>query len=328
MHKPITVLMPVFNCESFLENSIESILNQTFEDFEFLIINDGSTDKSEEIIKSYSDNRIKYIKNDKNISLSKTLKKGVMLAQSNLIARMDADDISLKKRLEKQYFIFNDSKDLDLLGANIRYINNNGIIYGSPNIITDNIEIKWRIFFRNCFNHPTVMFKKSSLLKYNLNYGTYLPVLGNYFKKGILGIGDEDYLLFGQMTILGNVMNISDILLNYRIHKKSLTSLNSQEQSIQSKNISHYLVNYWISKNKFINYKHNKNKLVKLYDKFIREGKKINIIADFYNVEMLFHEKHVNLILRILKSIKIFLNLNFKSKEMTKLLIKYIIGKK
>ena len=77
MHTPITVLMPVFNCESFLENSIESILNQTFEDFEFLIINDGSTDKSEEIIKSYSDNRIKYIKNDKNISLSKTLKKGL-----------------------------------------------------------------------------------------------------------------------------------------------------------------------------------------------------------------------------------------------------------
>ena len=179
MHKPITVLMPVFNCESFLENSIESILNQTFEDFEFLIINDGSTDKSEEIIKSYSDNRIKYIKNDKYIFV-KDFKK-VMLAQSNLIARMDADDISLKKRLEKQYFIFNDSKDLDLLGANIRYINNNGIIYGSPNIITDNIEIKWRIFLEIVLIILPLCLK-SSLLKYNLNYGTYLPVLAIILK--------------------------------------------------------------------------------------------------------------------------------------------------
>ena len=98
----ITVLMPVYNGEKYLRPAIESILNQTFSDFEFLIINDGSTDNSESIILSYKDERIRYVKNENNLKLIKTLNKGIDLARGKYIARMDADDISLPTRLERE----------------------------------------------------------------------------------------------------------------------------------------------------------------------------------------------------------------------------------
>jgi glycosyltransferase involved in cell wall biosynthesis len=99
---PISVLMPVYNAEKYLKESICSILNQTYGDFEFLIINDGSTDKSEEIILSFKDERIVYHKNESNIKLIATLNKGIALARGKYIARMDADDISLPDRLLHQ----------------------------------------------------------------------------------------------------------------------------------------------------------------------------------------------------------------------------------
>jgi len=98
----VTVLMPVYNAEKYLKEAIGSILGQSFSDFEFLIINDGSTDSSVKIIKSYDDPRIRFIANEKNLGVIPTLNKGFALAQGEFIARMDADDISLPKRLELQ----------------------------------------------------------------------------------------------------------------------------------------------------------------------------------------------------------------------------------
>src|SRR3990170_6306785 len=102
MNPEITVLMSVYNGERFLREAIESILNQTYRDFEFLIINDGSTDSSREIILSYNDPRIRLIDNELNIGLTRSLNKGLRLARGKYIARQDADDISFRKRLEKQ----------------------------------------------------------------------------------------------------------------------------------------------------------------------------------------------------------------------------------
>ena len=101
--KPIlTVLMPVYNSEKYLAEAIESILSQSYTDFEFLIINDGSTDRSETIIKSYNDKRIIYIKNKSNLGLIKTLNKGISLVKTKYLARMDSDDKSHPERLKKQ----------------------------------------------------------------------------------------------------------------------------------------------------------------------------------------------------------------------------------
>ena len=98
----ISVILPVYNAERFLREAIDSVLKQTFVDFEFIILNDGSTDKTEDIILSYKDPRIRYVKNEKNLKLIKTLNKGVDMARGKYIARMDADDISLPERFEKE----------------------------------------------------------------------------------------------------------------------------------------------------------------------------------------------------------------------------------
>ena len=113
----ITVLMPVYNGEKYLKESIESILKQTFRDFEFLIINDTSTDESEKIIRSFKDSRIKLIKNEKNIGLTKSLNKGLDLAKGEYMARMDADDISLPKRLEIQVAFMDKNPKIGVIGA-------------------------------------------------------------------------------------------------------------------------------------------------------------------------------------------------------------------
>src|SRR5580698_9685158 len=103
----VTVLMPVYNGEKYIKEALESILQQTFIDFEFLIINDGSTDNSVSIIKSFNDNRIRLIHNEKNSGLVYSLNKGIGLSNGEYIARMDCDDVSIPERLEKQVGFLN-----------------------------------------------------------------------------------------------------------------------------------------------------------------------------------------------------------------------------
>ncbi|MCP8319033.1 MAG: glycosyltransferase, partial [Candidatus Methylarchaceae archaeon HK01B] len=113
----ITILMSVYNGEKYLREAIDSILNQTFKDFEFLIINDGSTDRTVEILRSYHDSRIKIITNEKNMGLTKSLNKGLKIARSEYVARMDADDISYPRRLEVQYEYMKKNPDVGIVGS-------------------------------------------------------------------------------------------------------------------------------------------------------------------------------------------------------------------
>jgi glycosyltransferase involved in cell wall biosynthesis len=105
----ISIVLPAYNCEAFLTEAIESILNQTLKDFELIIINDGSTDKTEDVVKSFSDARIIYLKNETNSGLVYTLNKGIDIAKGKYIARMDGDDISLPTRLAKQKAILDEN---------------------------------------------------------------------------------------------------------------------------------------------------------------------------------------------------------------------------
>ena len=124
----VTVLMSVYNGEKYLQEAIDSILEQTFKDFEFLIINDGSTDKTGEILESYHDLRIKIINNEKNIGLTKSLNKGLKLARGEYIARQDADDISMPERLEKEVEFLETHQDYAVVGAFAKIINKNSEI--------------------------------------------------------------------------------------------------------------------------------------------------------------------------------------------------------
>src|SRR4051812_30773328 len=122
----ISVVMPVLNGEKYLREATESILNQTFKDFEFIIINDGSTDRTEEIIQSFADPRIVYIKNEKNVGLSRVFNQGIRAAQGTYIARMDADDISLLHRFEKELEYLENNPKIDIVGSAMMIIDAEG----------------------------------------------------------------------------------------------------------------------------------------------------------------------------------------------------------
>ncbi len=126
----VSVIMSVYNGDKYLREAIESILNQTFTDFEFIIVNDGSTDNSLEIIESYDDERIKTINNKKNIGLTKSLNKALKFAKGKYIARQDADDVSLPNRFEKQVEYLDSHPEVALVGTSVYLIDENGKIIG------------------------------------------------------------------------------------------------------------------------------------------------------------------------------------------------------
>ena len=115
----ISVVMPAYNAENYIREAIDSILAQTFRDFEFLIIDDGSTDHTVEIIRSYSDSRIRLYQNERNMGVAATLNRGLDLARGEYIARMDADDISLPERFAKQAAYMDAHPDVAVCGSNI-----------------------------------------------------------------------------------------------------------------------------------------------------------------------------------------------------------------
>lgn len=204
----VTVLMPVYNGEKYVAEAIESILKQTFTDFEFLIINDGSTDSSEEIIKSYNDARIRLVNNEINLKLIATLNKGLELAQGEYIARMDCDDISLPERLAKQVEFMDKHPEVGVCGAWVETIGlKSGDIWRYP---SESQEIAARLFFRNAFAHPTVMLRSSLFRQHSLYYNPeYLHV--------------EDFALWQQCRPLFSLANIPHVLLKYRIVPTSIT---------------------------------------------------------------------------------------------------------
>ena len=163
----ISVLMPVYNGEQFLKEAINSILNQSFKNFEFIIINDGSGDKTEEIINSFKDGRIKYIENKKNIGLTKSLNIGIKEARGKYLSRMDADDIGLIKKLEIQYNFLENNTNIGIVGSAMFIIDDNGKVIGKSRKPVEHYLIKWRCFFGYPMAHPTIM-GRTGIFKENL----------------------------------------------------------------------------------------------------------------------------------------------------------------
>ena len=156
----VSVVMSVYNGEQYLVESIQSILNQTYSNFEFIIINDGSTDQTEKIIKSYKDPRITLIDNSINHGLVYSLNLGFSKARGKYIARMDADDISRSDRLAKQVEFLEGHSDIGIVGSNCICIDENGhrlFINRKPAL---DLEIRWVNLLQNPFVHSSVMIRK------------------------------------------------------------------------------------------------------------------------------------------------------------------------
>jgi glycosyltransferase involved in cell wall biosynthesis len=226
---PITVLMPVYNASRFLRESIESMLSQTFRNFEFLIIDDGSTDESVSIVREYQDSRIRLLLNEKNIGISETLNRGIEAASSRLIARMDADDISFPDRLEKQYEYMIAHPDCALLSCWAQVITEDKQFVKVEKHRSE--YYYFNLTFECWMYHPTIMFRKDSVQQIGMYTMPY----------------SEDYDLFWRMSTQFKIHNLEEELLYYRLSPSSLnTVLKKDEYDLANeqnviRNIRHYL---------------------------------------------------------------------------------------
>ncbi|MBR1605192.1 MAG: glycosyltransferase [Alphaproteobacteria bacterium] len=220
----VSVLMPVYNTkEEYLREAIESILNQTFRDFEFLIIDDGSTNNAKEVIWSYRDRRIKYFEQE-NRGLIYTLNKGLELCKGEYIARMDSDDISLPERFEKQVDYLDEHPETGLVGSLIKTFPQENIIYIKEySKYLDMIK-------GNQVAHPSIMVRKSILEKYHLKYENYLHA--------------EDYELWTRMIKYTELYNLQEVLLNYRCHNDQISSAFSEIQQETTKKIKQNMLDF------------------------------------------------------------------------------------
>ena len=200
--------MSVYNTEKYLHQAIDSILSQTFSDFDFLIFNDGSTDSSVDIIRSYTDKRIKFFDSVKNLGPASCSNRGLDIAKGEYIARMDSDDISAPNRLEKQVSFMDKNPDVGLCGAWYDII-------GEPEHIvkllaTDKM-IRLRLFTDNAMAHSAAMLRSSVLQTNKLRYDVN-------FRVG------EDYFLWVVLSKHCKLANIREVLMHYRKHKDQLST--------------------------------------------------------------------------------------------------------
>ncbi|MCK5642227.1 MAG: glycosyltransferase [Gammaproteobacteria bacterium] len=227
----VTVLMSVYNGERYLSECIDSILNQSFTNFEFLIINDGSNDSTVKIINSYNDPRIRLVHNKKNIGLTKSLNKGIKLVRGKYIARMDGDDISLPHRLEIQLKCFDADHSLTLCAGRMRVVDQNGHITGiTYPTVSDKLLcwhlLSWHLLFGNQIPHGSVMVKKEALIK-----------IGGYAEWAYT---TQDYELWSRMCLKYKMIVIPTTLIHWRQHRSGITQNYSEEQRQSALTICHY----------------------------------------------------------------------------------------
>ncbi len=207
--------MPVYNGEDFLHETIESVLNQTYSDFLFLIINDGSKDKTKEIIKNYADKRIIYHENETNLGLVASLNKGINMVETEFMARIDADDLWVQNKLEKQINLLDSHPDIGICGTSIKKF---GAFEGTFIFPTENETLKAGFLFYCMMSHPSVIFRMSFLKETGLRYRPdFYPA--------------EDYKMWVDALLHTQIYNIPEVLVYYRQHDNQIT----QETNILQK---------------------------------------------------------------------------------------------
>jgi len=216
MNPEITVLMSVYNGEKYLREAIESILNQTYKNFEFLIINDGSADSSRDIILSYNDPRIRLVDNEQNIGFTRSLNRGLKLARGRYIARMDADDISISTRLEKEVAFLNQNRNVGLVGTYYLMINEDGKVLHTIKCSIVSKDIKENILEGSQFGHGSVLLRAECIRK----VGPYR----DEFKSA------QDYDLWLRISEVYDVANIPEILYKWRLNFKSISIARKRQQ--------------------------------------------------------------------------------------------------
>jgi glycosyltransferase involved in cell wall biosynthesis len=212
----VTVLMPVYNSKTYLDESIDSILSQTFKEFEFIIVNEDPDKEVQELLNRYSqiDDRIIVLHQERH-GLVASLNKGCYLARGKYIARMDADDISMPTRLEKQVAFMESHPDIGVCGTWTKIIGNqSGDIWRHP---LNDKRIRCEMLFNSPFAHPSIMMHRDLLMLLDLPYNPQF-------------LHAEDYELWIRLLSYTNFANLSEVLLYHRLHSNNISSLFSSEQ--------------------------------------------------------------------------------------------------
>lgn len=221
----VSIVMSVYNSENHLSEAIDSILNQTLSDFEFIIVNDGSKDTSLDILKYYAelDDRLIIISRE-NKGLAYSLNEAINLSKGEYLARMDSDDICFPERLEEQVS-YMEKYNIDICGSWVERFGSN-IKTSTVKITDDLLDLQSQLLFTVCFFHPTLIAKRVVWSEFNLSY----PV---DFKFG------EDYALWVKLIDLPiKISNIQKVLLRYRVENNSMTSNASDNDELSFKYIS------------------------------------------------------------------------------------------
>jgi glycosyltransferase involved in cell wall biosynthesis len=221
MNEPfVSVIMSIYNEKvEWIHESIDSILNQTFSDFEFIIINDNpGRIENTQLLEEYQskDNRILIISNKQNIGLTKSLNKGIKIAKGKYIARMDADDISLPERFEKQVAVLEKNTNIIVCATMFK-------VFGSKRKFSFTFpekseDIKELLIKQSCMGHPTVMIRKETLIKHHILYDE------NF-------VCTQDYKLWIDLSDCGDYYNIQEVLLLYRISKSQISNAEGKQQN-------------------------------------------------------------------------------------------------
>jgi glycosyltransferase involved in cell wall biosynthesis len=211
----VTLLMPVFNGEAHLAEAVESVLAQTFADFELLVLDDGSTDSSGDILDAFRDRRIRRVRNARNLGLAETLNKGLELAQGRYIARMDCDDVCLPGRLERQVRFMERHPEIGVLGT--WFEKTDGATTVTVEVPVGDAEIRFFLIFENTFMHASILLSKAVLDRANLRYD---PAL----KYG------QDYDLWVRCARHTRLANLPEILMRYRCHPDNASHRFRDEQ--------------------------------------------------------------------------------------------------
>lgn len=217
----ISVLMAVHNGEAFLREAIESVLVQSFEDFEFIIVDDGSQDRSVELIESFADARIRLLRNAGNQGLAASLNRGLEAARGEFVARMDADDIALPNRLEVQIGYMREHTAVGACGA-ARIVRRGGEERLHNTQPAD--RLKYEFLLGNPLAHPTVMLRKSALVAHGLKYNPAYRYA-------------QDYDLWARMQDVCDVANLSVPVLIYREHSAQASASALRKQSLAAQRV-------------------------------------------------------------------------------------------
>lgn len=225
MENLVSVIMPVYNGLPYLKKALESVLNQSYSKLEFIIYDDASKDNSWQIIKKFQtkDKRIRLFQNKKNLGLGITLNKAIKKAKGEYVARMDADDIMVSERLEKQVKFLEKNPQIVVVGSWMKEINEKGEIIGKRKLPVEHKQIYQMMYYLMGLQHPSAMF--------NLNL---IPANFKWYqeKKYI-----EDLDMFFRLLKYGQFANLSQYLMFYRIHAKNISLKNLKKTFMRARKV-------------------------------------------------------------------------------------------